>query len=163
MLRYKKSSYNACNATEAMRYGLNMEEYIFKEVVKKFDCPVRKCGFMIHPEYDFIGASPDGLVGDDSVLEIKCLHTLRGQDKRPEWLIVDNGLYRLQPSHKYYYQIQGEMMCAEKKFCVLIVYHQMAKGCRMYTVFVDRDQTFIDKMTKDLVIFWLRYYQSPSP
>jgi predicted phage-related endonuclease len=164
MLRYKKKKQQQqqgggpTDTTEAMRYGVNMEEFVFQEVKKWFKVPVRKCGFMLHPDYDFIGASPDGLVGEHSVLEIKCLHTLRGQDTRPEWLWVEDGLFRLKETHPYYYQIQGELMCSEKENCVLVVYHQMARQCRIYTVFVARNQTFINKMIQDLTAFWERYY-----
>ena len=31
-----------------------------------------KAGFYVHPEFDFIGCSPDPLVGDDGATEIKC-------------------------------------------------------------------------------------------
>ena len=34
---------------------------------------VEECGFIVHPEHDWLGgASPDGLVLDNTVLEIKC-------------------------------------------------------------------------------------------
>jgi len=33
---------------------------------------VQEVGFIVHPELDWLGASPDGLLGDDAVLEIKC-------------------------------------------------------------------------------------------
>lgn len=37
---------------------------------------VNVTGFHVHPEHPWIGASPDGLVGADGLLEIKCLSTL---------------------------------------------------------------------------------------
>lgn len=33
---------------------------------------VRPIGFVVHPRYDFIGVSPDGLIGNDGGIEIKC-------------------------------------------------------------------------------------------
>ena len=33
---------------------------------------VRPCGLFLHPTHSWLAASPDGLVGDDGVLEIKC-------------------------------------------------------------------------------------------
>ena len=38
---------------------------------------VEPAGFVVHPRLSFIGATPDGLVGEDGLLEIKCpLHRL---------------------------------------------------------------------------------------
>lgn len=37
---------------------------------------VRETGFWVHPEMDFLGASPDGLIGDDGILECKCPENL---------------------------------------------------------------------------------------
>jgi hypothetical protein len=160
-LKFKKQGQT--DSTEAMRYGLNMEEFIFQEVKKWFKVPVRKCGFILHPNYNFIGASPDGLIGDHAVLEIKCLYSLRGQDSRPDWLVVEGGTFRLKKTHSYYYQVQGEMMCSDRNHCVLLVYHQMAAQCNIYTVFVTLDPKFIADMLHDLLIFWDRYYSAASP
>jgi putative phage-type endonuclease len=160
-LKYRTASPDALN--EAMRYGRNCEEFVFKTMCEKFR-DVRQCGFYLHPRFNFIGATPDGLVGNDSVLEIKCLHKLRGSDQRPDWLMVEDGLFKLVPTHKYYYQIQGEMMCAGRGHCILAVYHQTRTlGCQIYTVFVERDKKFIAAMLKKLILFWVTYYQSATP
>jgi len=41
----------------------------------KYDRDVRTVGFIQHPQMDYAGASPDGLIGDDGGLEIKCPNT----------------------------------------------------------------------------------------
>jgi putative phage-type endonuclease len=33
---------------------------------------VNEIDFIIHPNYDYVGISPDGLIGDDGLIEIKC-------------------------------------------------------------------------------------------
>ena len=44
---------------------------------------VKKCGFIIHPEKGWLGASPDGKVTDpvsdqpDSIIEVKCPYSKR--------------------------------------------------------------------------------------
>ena len=53
-----------------------MEPYVFERVTKYFKevegTVVKECGLFIHPEHNFLAASPDGLIGDNCVLEIKC-------------------------------------------------------------------------------------------
>ena len=57
---------------QAMDWGVEQEPnakntYEFIEGVS-----VVEVGFIIHPEYSFIGVSPDGYVGENGGLEIKC-------------------------------------------------------------------------------------------
>lgn len=59
----------------SMDHGTNTEDdaRLYYEGVTRQMCePV---GFVLHPKYDFTGASPDALVGSDGVLEIKCPET----------------------------------------------------------------------------------------
>lgn len=65
---------------------------------------VSECGFFVHPEHDWLGATPDGLVGSDAVLEIKCPWGKR-EDKEPVFKTAEE-----QPH--YYAQMQIEMACA---------------------------------------------------
>lgn len=39
---------------------------------------VEHTGFVVHPEYDWLGCSPDGLVGDDGLIECKYRTSLSG-------------------------------------------------------------------------------------
>jgi putative phage-type endonuclease len=50
-------------------------------------------GLIVHPEHDWLAASPDGLIEDDGYLEIKCPYS--GETKsKPEWeLQVQFGLH----------------------------------------------------------------------
>ncbi len=50
----------------------------------KYDVDVQQTGFVVHDEYNWIGASPDGLVGDDGLIEIKFRKSLRAFDKHCE-------------------------------------------------------------------------------
>ena len=40
-----------------------------------FDIMLDKVGFAVHPSLEFSGASPDRLIGEDGVLEVKCPKT----------------------------------------------------------------------------------------
>jgi hypothetical protein len=73
---------------------------------------VVECGFVGHPAIEMAGASPDGLVGDDGLCEIKCptpathLATLRGSP------IAD----------KYVKQMQFQMACTGRAWCDFVSY-----------------------------------------
>jgi hypothetical protein len=152
------------SVTAAMRYGVVMESFVFEQLKTYFEenakKPVTKCGFIIHPKFDYIGATPDGLIGDDTVLEIKCVYSNRRYQKRPAWIGISprTGLYMLDHQHRYYYQIQGEMMCSGRQYAVLAVYHQRKTDVAMYTMTVKRDQAFIDTMQAKLIRFYHQYY-----
>ena len=61
------------------------------------------------PYKDYSGASPDGLVGNDAVLEIKC--------PRPEkfFELIEKGFEAI--DKKYIYQMQLQMKCTNSKQC----------------------------------------------
>ena len=57
--------------------------------------------------YDWFGASPDGIVNDETVLEIKCPFSLRNE-LLPQFKSIES-----QPH--YYAQLQLEMACTKNK------------------------------------------------
>ncbi len=80
--------------------------------------PVEETGLHVHPEHEWLAASPDGLIGDDGVAEIKCPFGLRAKDK-PEF----KPLYE-QPH--YFAQVQIEMACTGRTWCAF--YQWAPKG-----------------------------------
>ena len=111
---------------------------------------VNECGLFIHPEYNFLAASPDGLIGDNTVLEIKCPYSIINKDKLPSYLTKNprTGLYDLEMKHNYYYQIQGELMCSQRQYAVLAVYQKRDQGDKIYLCCIKYDKDFRDKNDK---------------
>lgn len=71
-------------------------------------------GLFIHRSHGFLGATPDGLIGDNAVVEIKCLHSLHKRQeslqdalcaKRPLCVAQNGSEIHLKESHNYYYQV----------------------------------------------------------
>ena len=56
----------------AVEHGQTMEPVAKQWYEKFFDVTVDETDFVVHPVYEFLGASPDGLVGLDGAIEIKC-------------------------------------------------------------------------------------------
>jgi hypothetical protein len=58
-----------------MQYGTEMEPFARAAYEVKFDTMVDKVGFVLHPTIERAGGSPDGLIGDQGGIEIKCPKT----------------------------------------------------------------------------------------
>ena len=71
--------------------------------------PVIETGFHIHPEHDWLGASPDGLLDENGVIEIKCPYGQR--EKNPPTFKT------LAEQPHYQAQIQIELFCTGREFC----------------------------------------------
>ena len=56
---------------QAMQHGIDTEDEARNYYVFKHE-DVEEVGFVDHPTINMAGASPDGLVGDDGLIEIKC-------------------------------------------------------------------------------------------
>ncbi len=69
----------------AMRWGAEKEAEALELYAFEQDADVTQVGFLDHPKIAMAGASPDGLVGEDGLVEIKCpltathIETLLGQ------------------------------------------------------------------------------------
>lgn len=95
---------------------------------------VEQCGFITSDCGNF-GYSPDGLVGDDGLIEIKCPLA-----KTHFGYILDNKC----PSD-YYAQVQGGLFITGRKWCDFISYHPDFKQS-LFILRVERDEEFIAKL-----------------
>ena len=77
-----------------------------------------------------LGASPDGIVDEDSVLEAKCPDTERNMtieeavNSSPNFCLkkTESGQYALKEEHVYCHQVQGEIYFSRRKFCYFVVW-----------------------------------------
>jgi len=108
----RKRGYNVETATsKAMRYGTRVEEQIFHKVQEKYPS-LQEVGFLTHQDFDFLGASPDG-ISDEAVFELKASTSWDTLYTRHE-VIFDQ-------KHQDFWQIQQEMLVARKEKCVYAV------------------------------------------
>lgn len=77
-----------------------------------------------------LGASPDGIVDDETVLEVKCPYTEQNvtieeavKSKTFSLEKSESGQgYVLKKDHVYWHQVQGEMYFPRRKFCYFVVW-----------------------------------------
>ncbi len=96
---------------------------------------VWEVGFIIHPKYDFSGASPDGLIDPDGMIEIKCPITATHIETLLTGAVPKN----------YYAQIQWGLECTGRQWCDYVSYDPRMKDedLVLFRKRIDRDEDFL--------------------
>jgi putative phage-type endonuclease len=113
-----------------IEFGRKNESVAIKIFEKNTTFTVQKCGFFIYNEHKFLGASPDGIIDDDTIIEVKCAPSIGNQslfeaakNKKPFCLeIYNSSQLRLKKKHSYYWQIQGQLNITKRSKCAFILY-----------------------------------------
>lgn len=106
MVREHHGAPSEFEGNQATAHGNFHEDGAIVEYTMETGIKIRPCGFFVHPEHDWLGASPDGLIGDDTLAEIKCPYGKRN-DIIPKFKTLAE-----QPH--YFAQAQIEMSCAQR-------------------------------------------------
>lgn len=107
------------------------EEFYARQTYAEHFAPVEECGFVTNSSFGFtIGGSPDGLVGDDGVVECKSR-----RQKYQVQTIVENWRDGSTPTD-YQLQVQTILLVTGRKWCDLISY---SGGLPMIPMRIERD------------------------
>ncbi len=129
--------------TKAMRRGLELEADAIWEYTQIKRVNHYPCGFIIHPDTPWLGATPDGLVFDPTeptpfgLLEIKCPNIKNYVDC--PYVKMNLGNMELKRSHAYYYQVQGQLLVSGMTWCDFVVSAE--------------EDTLIDRIYRDTEVF----------
>ena len=128
----------------AMQFGIENEDAARLAYEAHSGNFVTEVGLYRHPTIAGTHASPDGLVGDDGLIEIKCpnsathIETLKG-GKVPT---------------KYLYQMQWQMRCADRQWCDYVSFDpRCPEGLRLWVKRVHRDEKLISELETGVVAF----------
>lgn len=116
--------------------GHELEDSARADYEFAYDVEVETCGFVTN--YG-AGCSPDGLVGDDGLHEIKCL----SPHKHVGVLAYFKKHKKVPPS--YIPQLQGQIWICEREWADITFYHPNLPGL---TIRVERDDVYIAKLEK---------------
>lgn len=101
-------------------------------------------GYVPHPRIERSGASPDGLVGDDGLIEIKCPN---------EATHLDN-LMRGSADPQYLNQMYWQMACTDRKWCDFVSYDpRFPEHLQMVVYRVNHDAQKIEQLENEVVGF----------
>lgn len=56
----------------SLNHGKKYEDIAHKQLAKQLQCEISTCGMFLNETHPFLGASPDGIIDEDTSIEIKC-------------------------------------------------------------------------------------------
>lgn len=128
----------------AMQHGTETEPLARAAYEARYDVLVDEVGFVPHPSIIMAGASPDGLVGDDGLIEIKCPNTAT----HIETLLSES------VPNKYYTQMQFQIACTGRKWCDFVSFdNRLPIELQMFVKRVPRDDMYIRLIEDEIVKF----------
>jgi putative phage-type endonuclease len=105
---------------------------------------VEQIAFVAHPRIADSGASPDGLVGSDGLVEIKCPNTAT----HIETLLQGN------VPAKYVTQMNWQMACTGRAWCDFVSYDpRLPESMQMFVKRIYRDDSVIADLEREVVTF----------
>lgn len=132
--------------SDAMKWGSEVEPDARAAYEFYRNQTVTEVGFVLHPNIDQSGASPDGFVGGEGLVEIKCPNTATH---------MDTLLGQSVPA-KYINQMQWQMACTGRKWCDFASYDpRMPEHLRLFVKRVDRDDKRIKELETEVAGFLL--------
>ena len=128
----------------AMQWGVDTEDEARRAYSFIADRDVVETGFVDHPAIPMTGASPDGLVGDEGLVEIKCPKTATHIET------ITDGQVPL----KYLRQMQWQMACTGREWCDFVSYDpRLPPHVRLWIKRVERDDTMIANLADAVTAF----------
>jgi putative phage-type endonuclease len=123
---------------EAMQFGTENEPFARSAYEVYMGIMVDEVGLVLHPTIDRAGASPDGLVGSDGLVEIKC----------PKVATHLSYICAGVVPTKYKNQMMFQMICAERAWCDFVSFRpDLPERLQLFIVRFKRDETEIIKLT----------------
>lgn len=105
---------------------------------------VQEVGMIHHPTIEMSGASPDGLVGTDGLIEIKCPNSATHMET----------LLTRKPAGKYITQMQWQMACTGRRWCDFVSFDpRFPEHLRVFCTRVARDSEMILSLESEVVSF----------
>jgi putative phage-type endonuclease len=131
-------------SSSAMQWGTDTEP-LARDAYETFkDVLVDEQGFRQHPTIEMAGASPDGLIGDDGLVEIKCPNTAT----HIETLIAKKA------DARYINQMQWQMAVTGRKWCDFVSFDpRMPEDLQLFVTRVERDDEKIAELEAAVIEF----------
>ena len=128
----------------AMQWGTDQEPFARAAYEVQQNVLVDETGLVDHPTIEMAGASPDGLVGEDGLVEIKCPNTATH---------IDTLLNQTVPA-KYITQMQFQMACTGRQWCDFVSFDpRMPQKAQIFIKRVPRDDAFIKEIESEIKKF----------
>lgn len=131
-------------SSSAMQWGTDTEPMARTAYENHSDVLVMETGLVPHPAIPMAAASPDGLIGNDGLVEIKCpitathIETLLGQST----------------PGRYVTQMQWQMACTGRKWCDFVSFDpRMPENMQLFVERVQRNDETISLLEREVMMF----------
>lgn len=113
-------------------------------VLNQFDAEVTEVGFIPHPAIEWFGASPDGLVNDDGLIEIKCPNTATHIET------MRTG----KPKREYILQMHAQMMCTGRNWCDFVSFdNRLPEDLSYFETRIHMDAALVQEIESEISDF----------
>lgn len=124
----------------AMQWGHDTEPQARAMYEFMKDVTVAQVGLVLHPSIEKSHASPDGLVGEDGLIEIKCPNTATHIET----------LLNEEVEGKYIKQMQWQMACCRRSWCDFVSFDpRLPAEMQMFVQRVHHDPDLISELERE--------------
>lgn len=128
----------------AMQWGTEQEPFARIAYETKMNLFVEQVPFIDHPTIKWFGCSPDGLIGEDGLLEIKSPNTTTHLE-----YLADN-----KPPSRYIPQMMAQMAVTGRKYCDFVSFDsRLPENLQLFVVRLDRDEQYIKDLETEVIKF----------
>src|SRR6185436_7539056 len=128
----------------AMQWGKDKEPEAIAAYEFLTNAEIERVAFVDHPDIAMSGASPDGLVGAEGMIEAKCPNTATHLDT----------LLGEPIAGKYITQMQWQMATTDRKWCDWVSFDpRLPDEMRLFVKRVFRDDVMIRDLEKEVLAF----------
>jgi len=122
----------------AMLRGTDLEPEALRAYEETRLCVVEPVAWMPHPAHSFVGCSPDGLVGSEGMVEVKCPEAYA-----KHLAAIRDGAH----AQEYAWQLQGQLWVADRAWVDAVSYDpRWPEWLRLVVVRVERDEAAISEL-----------------
>lgn len=142
-----------------MLHGIQYEKIAIDKFTATSNIVVQPCGLFVSKEFPYLAATPDGLIGDNNILEVKCPYSGRSEKISVgplfPYLEMIEGKLNLKKSHRYYDQIQGQLFITNRVKCILLIYTFV--DMKMLYIPIDKEYCQYS-LVPTLTTFYFKHY-----
>lgn len=130
---------------QACDWGIVHEEKAKQEYMERTGVTIQEKGVFLS-DCGLLGGSPEGMVSDDCIIEVKCPYAarkktnLQAAEAKDLFLRLDEvtGLRKLKQTHNHWHQIQGNLHLTGANTCHLVVWTPLD----LTILFIHKDPTW---------------------
>lgn len=102
--------------SNAVEWGKKNESTVRRQLAEVLNIQIDDCGLFIDTEISYLAATPDGLIGDDTIVEIKCpysarevssLYAIKSRIGDLHTVFEKKDISKMNKKHNYYFQVRN--------------------------------------------------------